>query len=80
MVLAVFHAFRSAARSFSATDMCPLHSRPQFWVCASSGSDLHYPMIDLAEAGQRRESEFVTRVPLPPDRLDALSRDILQLK
>src|SRR5271155_239458 len=37
-------------------------------------------MIDLAEAGQGRESDFVTRIPLPPDRLDALSRDILQLK
>src|SRR5208282_5949771 len=26
------------------------------------------------------QAEFVTRIPLPPERLDALSRDILQLK
>jgi quinolinate synthase len=37
-------------------------------------------MIDLAVAQPGRESDFVTRIPLPPDRLDALSRDILQLK
>jgi quinolinate synthase len=37
-------------------------------------------MIDLAEAQPGRESDFVTRIPLPPERLDALSRDILQLK
>src|SRR3984957_14370945 len=37
-------------------------------------------MIDLAEAGQGRESDFVTRIPLPPARLDALSRDIIKLK
>jgi quinolinate synthase len=37
-------------------------------------------MIDLAEAGPVREADFVTRVPLPPERLDALSREILQLK
>jgi quinolinate synthase len=37
-------------------------------------------MIDLAELGPAREAEFVTRVPLPPERLDALSREIIQLK
>jgi len=37
-------------------------------------------MIDLAQVGPGREAEFVTRIPLPPDRLDALSREILQLK
>src|SRR6202167_3774784 len=37
-------------------------------------------MIDLAEVGPGREAEFVTRTPLPPARLDALSREILQLK
>src|SRR5580658_9227492 len=37
-------------------------------------------MIDLAETRPGREAEFVTRIPLPPERLDALSRDILQLK
>jgi len=37
-------------------------------------------MIDLAEVQPARESDFVTRIPLPPDRLDALSREILQLK
>jgi len=26
------------------------------------------------------QAEFVTRIPLPPERLDALSRDILKLK
>src|SRR5580700_4556130 len=37
-------------------------------------------MIDLAETQRGKESDFVTRIPLPPDRLDALSRDILRLK
>jgi quinolinate synthase len=37
-------------------------------------------MIDLAQAGPGREAEFVTRVPLPPQRLDTLSREIVQLK
>jgi quinolinate synthase len=37
-------------------------------------------MIDLAEAQPGREADFVTRIPLPPDRLDTLSREILQLK
>jgi quinolinate synthase len=37
-------------------------------------------MIDIAEAHGAPEADFVTRVPLPPQRLDALSRDILQLK
>jgi quinolinate synthase len=37
-------------------------------------------MIELAEVRATREADFVTRVPLPPDRLDALSREILQLK
>jgi quinolinate synthase len=37
-------------------------------------------MIDLAEVQPGKESDFVTRIPLPPDRLDALSREILQLK
>jgi quinolinate synthase len=32
-------------------------------------------MVDLVQ-----QPEFVTRVPLPPERLDALSRDILKLK
>src|SRR5271163_3013065 len=36
-------------------------------------------MIDLTEV-QAAQSDFVTRIPLPPARLDALSRDILQLK
>ena len=35
-------------------------------------------MIETAQTGG--ESEFVTRIPLPPPRLDALSRDILSLK
>jgi quinolinate synthase len=34
-------------------------------------------MIDRSET---QEADFVTRVPLPPERLDALSRDILKLK
>ncbi len=37
-------------------------------------------MIDLAPAQPAREADFVTRIPLPPTRLDALSREILQLK
>jgi quinolinate synthase len=37
-------------------------------------------MIDLAAIPPRREEDFVTRIPLPPERLDALSRDILRLK
>src|SRR6187399_3629401 len=37
-------------------------------------------MIDLTEIQPRRAEDFVTRVPLPPARLDALSRDILALK
>ena len=37
-------------------------------------------MIDLTEIQPRGGEDFVTRVPLPPARLDALSRDILALK
>src|SRR5580692_11080482 len=37
-------------------------------------------MIDLAATRPGREEDFVTRIPLPPARLDALSREILQLK
>ncbi|MGP8199738.1 MAG: quinolinate synthase NadA [Limisphaerales bacterium] len=37
-------------------------------------------MIDLTEVQPIGQPEFVTRVPLPPERLDALSRDILKLK
>ena len=37
-------------------------------------------MIDLTEVQPTGQPEFVTRVPLPPERLDALSRDILKLK
>src|SRR5580658_120479 len=37
-------------------------------------------MIDLAATRPGREEDFVTRIPLPPDRLDSLSREILQLK
>ena len=37
-------------------------------------------MIDLTEIQLRGSEDFVTRVPLPPARLDALSRDILALK
>ena len=37
-------------------------------------------MIDLTEIQPRRPLEFVTRVPLPPARLDTLSREILALK
>ena len=37
-------------------------------------------MIDLTEVQPARQPDFVTRVPLPPERLDALSRDILKLK
>src|SRR6187549_886477 len=37
-------------------------------------------MIDLTEIQPRGGADFVTRVPLPPARLDALSRDILALK
>ena len=36
-------------------------------------------MIDSVEI-QRGQEEFVTRKPLPPERLDALSRDIIKLK
>jgi quinolinate synthase len=37
-------------------------------------------MIDIADARMGSDADFVTRVPLPPQRLDALSRDILALK
>jgi quinolinate synthase len=37
-------------------------------------------MIDLTEIQPRGREDFVTRVPLPPARLDAFSRDILALK
>jgi len=37
-------------------------------------------MIDLADAQQGRVADFVTRIPPPPDRLDALSREILRIK
>src|SRR5580658_9557026 len=37
-------------------------------------------MIDLAETKRGREVDFVTRIPLPPERLDTLSREILHLK
>ena len=37
-------------------------------------------MIDLTEVQPTGQPEFVTRVPLPPERLDALSRDILKRK
>ncbi|MGO8701073.1 MAG: quinolinate synthase NadA [Limisphaerales bacterium] len=37
-------------------------------------------MIDLAAIPSKREEDFVTRIPLPPERLDALSRDIILLK
>ena len=37
-------------------------------------------MIDLTEVQPRRDLEFVTRKPLPPARLDSLSREILALK
>src|SRR5208283_4140710 len=37
-------------------------------------------MIDLAVIPPGREEDFVTRIPLPPDRLDALSRAILERK
>ncbi|MGA2174223.1 MAG: quinolinate synthase NadA, partial [Verrucomicrobiota bacterium] len=37
-------------------------------------------MIDLTAVQPGREADFVTRIPLPPERLDALSRDILELK
>ena len=37
-------------------------------------------MIDIADARTGTDADFVTRVPLPPQRLDALSRDILELK
>src|SRR5258705_5688177 len=37
-------------------------------------------MIDLTEIQQRGGEDFVTRVPTPPARIDALSRDILALK
>jgi quinolinate synthase len=37
-------------------------------------------MIDLKSVPQTAEADYVTRVPLPPERLDALSRDILKLK
>jgi quinolinate synthase len=37
-------------------------------------------MIDIAHARTGSDADFVTRVPLPPQRLDALSRDILELK
>jgi quinolinate synthase len=37
-------------------------------------------MMDLEQARPGAEADFVTRVPLPPERLDSLSREILQLK
>lgn len=37
-------------------------------------------MSDSTEVQPRGQEDFVTRVPLPPARLDALSRDILALK
>src|SRR5271163_1419618 len=37
-------------------------------------------MIDLAGVQTAGQSDFVTRIPLPPERLDALSRDIIKLK
>jgi quinolinate synthase len=37
-------------------------------------------MIDIADRRTVGEADFVTRLPLPPQRLDALSRDILALK
>src|SRR5580658_7504844 len=37
-------------------------------------------MIDIADRRTDGEADFVTRVPLPPVRLDALSRDIVALK
>jgi quinolinate synthase len=37
-------------------------------------------MIDLTEVQPGGRADFVTRAPLPPERLDALSRDIIQLK
>jgi len=41
---------------------------------------LNWGMIDIADARTGTDADFVTRVPLPPQRLDALSRDILKLK
>src|SRR3984885_2219424 len=37
-------------------------------------------MIETAPVQTNDQSDFVTRVPLPPQRLDALSRDIQALK
>src|SRR5271156_4829371 len=37
-------------------------------------------MIDLTAVQPAGQEDFVTRIPLPPGRLDALSRDILKLK
>src|SRR5271156_2564774 len=37
-------------------------------------------MMDVADARTGSDADFVTRVPLPPQRLDSLSRDILALK
>src|SRR5580658_10181104 len=37
-------------------------------------------MIDIADRRTDGEADFVTRVPLPPQRLDSLSREILALK
>lgn len=37
-------------------------------------------MIDTTDIQSRRDFEFVTRIPLPPEKLDALSRDIVALK
>src|SRR5271170_981424 len=37
-------------------------------------------MIDLTEVQPAGQADFVTRIPLPPERLDVLSRDILKLK
>src|SRR5688572_2725240 len=37
-------------------------------------------MIDATDIQPRRDFDFVTRKPLPPEKLDALSRDIMALK
>ena len=48
--------------------------------CRKRAPRVNWGMIDIADARTGREADFVTRVPLPPQRLDALSRDILELK
>jgi quinolinate synthase len=45
-----------------------------------TSAELNLGMIDIAESRTDGEADFVTRVPLPPQRLDSLSRDILSLK